>query len=134
MKKHFITLVLSVVMLMSLITVPANAYNKGWNIYSDNVGGKTTWYYVFDDGSMAQGWQYIDGEWYYFMPQDEGGITLVGGAYISRFGNWKHLWDSKYIIDGRLYYFDCEGRLIRNTYVNIDGADVYLDENGHAHY
>lgn len=80
---------------------------------------------------MAQGWQFIDGDWYYFAPQDDGGVTLVGGAYISRFGNWKHLWDSKFVIDGRIYFFSYEGKLIRDANVNLDGVDFYIDENGH---
>lgn len=132
MKKQILTIILSIFLLTSLIKVPANAYNKGWNVYSD--GLPTTWFYIFDDGSMAYGWQFIDGEWYYFEQKGDYGVTLVGGAYISRFGNWKHFWDSGFYIDNRLYYFDEGGRLIRNTTANISGADVYIDENGHTHY
>ena len=133
MKKHVICLLISLLMITPLFSVSSNAYSRGWNIYYSD-GATTTWYYVFDDGSMAKGWQYIDGYWYYFTPQDEGGITLVGSAYITRYGSWTHLWDSGYEIDGETYYFDYEGKLICNANVNLDGVNFYIDENGHSHY
>lgn len=132
MKKKIISLLLSLSLITPLLSVPADAYTKGWNVYGQDKG-RTLWYYVFDDGSFAQGWQYIDGFWYYLYPQDEGGITLVGNAYITKYGTWTHLWDSAYTIDSQTYYFDTEGRLICNADVCVNEVYYHIDENGHPH-
>lgn len=132
MKNNFIKMILFLMIIASFGSSNGYSYSKGWNIY-DNSNGKTTWFYVYDDGTMAQKWQYINRNWYYFWPQDEGGITLVGNAYITKYGTWTYLWDSAYQIDGQTYYFDTEGKLICNADVCINEIYYHIDENGHSH-
>lgn len=63
------------------------------------------WLYTLPGGSMATGWQYIDGEWYYF--QNDGVMSA---------NRW---------IDNT-YYVDSQGHMLRNT-TTPDGYKVDAD-------
>lgn len=45
----------------------------------------SSWYYLNDDGTIATGWRYINGYWYYFRPQIDGemstGFQYIDGAW-----------------------------------------------------
>lgn len=59
--KSKITRILSTALIaMSLSAVPASA-----NTWIPDQG-YTCWSYEFDDGTLATGWQLIDGKWYHF--------------------------------------------------------------------
>ena len=53
------------------------------------VGG--TDYYMKADGSMAEGWQEVDGSWYYFYPGSGAKAfnTYIDGFYVDQNGIWK---------------------------------------------
>jgi len=65
---------------------------------------KDSWYYLSNThdgywGHCVKGWQYIDGDWYFFGTNNK---MVVDWIYIS--GSW--------------YFFDSSGRLLRNQYVD----------------
>ena len=132
MKKTMISLLVCLSLIPLLSSISVKATTKGWNIYKED-SEKTLWYYVLDDNSLAQGWQYIDGYWYYFYPQNKESIALVGNAYLTQYGTWTHLWDSAHTINGQTYYFDIEGHLICNTDVCVNEVYYHIDENGYSY-
>lgn len=62
---------------------------------------------------MVIGWQYIDGDWFYFNPNSDGYKGAMKRA----------CWD---YIDGNWYYFYYDGTMAHNTY--IDG--YYVNSSG----
>ena len=76
-----------------------DAFIPGWQ------GNGTS--FRFDNGDWAQGWQFIDGHWYYF---GEDHAKLIG---------W-------HTIDDKHYFFDWDGIMAADTWV----GDYYVDASG----
>ena len=125
----------------------ASASATGWVLYENG-----RWAYKFSDGSWAYGWQQIDGKWYYFDADgwmladtyvdgyyldasgawvEDAGASSTGwiqyedGRWAYKFsdGSWAYGWQ---LIDGTWYYFDADGWMLADTYV--DG--YYLNASG----
>lgn len=49
-------------------------------------------YYMTSDGSMAEGWYQVDGNWYYFYPgQGHKAVnTYIDTFYVDVNGVWQH--------------------------------------------
>lgn len=80
--KKFQRLVASFVMFMSLLAINPVIAHAEWRNNGQN------WWYSQGD-SYLTGWQYIDGNWYYFysdgwMAKD----TTIGGYYLNSQGAW----------------------------------------------
>lgn len=56
-----------------------------------NWNGVSEWYYFFEDGTMAEGWLSLDGQWYYMHPTAD--------------GTRGHMYAGWHLIDGKWYYF-----------------------------
>lgn len=70
------------------------------------------WYFCTADGTMALGFNNVNGAWYYMDPAN--GITAMGGLHL---------------INGRYYYMNANGARVQNQWVNEfyygnDGARV----------
>lgn len=103
-------------------------YNEGGNWYYFygtgqmatefiDLGGGFSYYLkpnsVDGKAVMVTGWQYIDGDWFYFNPASDGYSGVMKRAC------WTY-------IDGNWYYFYYDGTMARNTYV--DG--YYVNSSG----
>ena len=73
-----------------------------------------SWNYEKEDGTLATGWQLIDGEWYHFT---NGGDMETGWIYSN--GSWYYLWSNgtmatnSWLINGNsCYYLDEEGKMV----------------------
>ena len=94
------------------------------------------WYYLDPekDGAMvADGWKYIDSEWYYF---NKDGTMKTGWIYYA--GSWYHLsisgstergWS---YIDGKWYYFlySKDGAMLSDCWEYINSEWYYFDASG----
>lgn len=74
-----------------------------------------TWYHAAEDGHADLGWQYLDGEWYYF--NDPAGDMKTNG--------WERF-------EGKKYYLSGSGARYRNTTQNIEGKTYTFDDTGVA--
>jgi len=134
MMRKFLTILLSVILVMALLAALAwggwqwydkNTDRSGWvvvnghysyqDFYGDPVSGWTkigeSRYYFFpDDHSMATDWQEIDGKRYYFS----GNGTMDTG-----------FWE----IDGKRYYFAPDG-VMHTGWLDYEDSRFYMDEEG----
>ena len=113
------------------------------------ISGKT---YFYENGKRATGWKNIEGNWYYFVPsagvmqhsnKTIDGIyykfnadgTLAGGVWKTTKGESKyyvagHFVTGLYEINGKNYYFNKNGVLLKSTKVE-EGNKIYtIDESG----
>ncbi|MDU4882539.1 MAG: CAP domain-containing protein [Clostridium celatum] len=87
------------------------------------------WYYMYNSGAMATGWQLINGNWYYMY---NSGAMATGWQLIN--GNWYYMYNSGamttgwQLINGNWYYMYNNGAMAKNTI--IDGWKI--DSNGVA--
>lgn len=101
--------------------------NNGVWQYNDSLGNplKNTWfydrtsgknYYLQADGSMATGWLFNNGRWYYLNPISNGtrGAMQTGWQYIN--GSW--------------YYLDGSGVMQTGWFRDWSGTAYYLNSNG----
>ncbi len=90
----------------------SNAIKRGW--FKEN-GNQ---YYATKEGNLALGWVEIDGDMYFFNTgYSDFGKRVTGYHYI----------------DGYRYYFDSDGKLLRDDYISGYRADedgIIFDENG----
>ena len=79
--------------------------------------------YLLEDGTIAKGWQTIDGEKYYFeeLYQLLGSGDKYNLGYVSMATGLKE-------IDGKIYFFD-ENGVMQHGWTDADGKR-YFDENG----
>ncbi len=80
------------------------ASGTGWN----KIG--SAWYYAMDDGSLAQGYQTINGNGYYF--QD--GRMMVNVIEYA---------------DGGQAIFGADGKMVKQGWASIDGAWYYVEDS-----
>lgn len=80
----------------SVLTLNPIGASAEWK--KDNDGWSNWWWYAEGD-SYATGWREIDGNWYYFYPNDDKyknvkgymAIGYIGDYYLNRKGVWTHL-------------------------------------------
>ena len=109
-----------------------NGVCEGKTAYTGFLKQEDGWYYIAI-GKIAKGWQYIDGEYYYFDPDT--GLSWYGKQY--------YIYQQSYRFDekgkvleglwverngGTLYYYgpSCYQR----TWAEIDGSTYYFDIDG----
>ena len=131
MKKKMVKLLSTLVLGVSLTSIPANAMETGWVKHCQISADRYAWEYINPDGTSASGWEYIDGYWYYFDQYD--GVCYTGNCYRTAdgllAGDIEH---SFYNIDGNVYWFDMDGHLITNSYTRTLRSTYYVDNNGYA--
>ena len=113
-----------------------------------------TYTYANQNGESINGWQLIDGTWYYFVYNEmvnynrviDGNLQLFNssGAWLGTydksdgwetFGNtWCYYKNSSMLkgwqlIDNNWYYFTSEGRAVRNTVYSVDGVYYLFDQS-----
>lgn len=132
MKRKILKILSGAIVFGSLFNVSASAVEPGWHKHTQVSEISCSWEYIYSDGTYASGWQYINGNWYYFDPYD--GACYVGECYKTEDGKWAgDPTKSYHDINGERYYFDNNGALMTNTYVySARGYTYYLDNNGHA--
>ena len=105
-------------------TNPAGA--SGWRLTNNG------YMYVYGNGTYkSNGWDYIDGYWYYF---DAYGIMQTGWLYLNN--NWYYCLPSGQMaasswnnINEKWYYFN-ESGIMQTGYITIDGKTYYTDGSG----
>lgn len=107
MKKKLFKTLSAVIIGLNLISIKASAgtwEQHQWCPPDTEYLG--SWGYINDDGSYAQpGWNYIDGEWYYFG------------------GELNETLDGLQTIDGKDYYLDYSSKaMTHDKYVKIGGG------------
>lgn len=133
-KKLFTKVLCSVAVISNLVSVGVNAYSlaPGWykHCQTDNYGGYS-WEYVKEDGTNAVGWNYINGNWYYFDQYDCS--TYTGRCWYDSNGILcGDIPNSLIEINGDAYYFDNNGRMLHDCNVYSKRGIIYhLDNNGH---
>lgn len=107
--------------------------NQWYNDY------EAVWYYFGADGTAVSNWQLIDGDWYYFYPENHdmayGRVQIDGKNYFlntpgaNADGRMQHsgwIYDSIY---GKWLYATSSGELLTGWH-NIDGTWYYFNEYG----
>lgn len=97
-----------------------NHTEKGWqfkkpdgSLYVNTwIFTKGKWYWIEQDGFMAQGWKEVNGKKYYLMPTE--GEMLTG---------W-------FLVDENWYYTNADGAM-QVGWINVGGKWYYLAEDGH---
>ena len=97
----------------------------------------TEWYYYDPvSGARVEGWQNIDGKWYYFFPHALKGFREIGGKkyyFDPANGDMKTGWVSKIGWSGtEWYYYDPESGEQLSGWQTIDGKTYYFDHFGNA--
>lgn len=97
---------------------------------------RTGWYYFNETGFAVKGWNYIDGNWYYFASQNlqlqvvEGHSMITG--WLALGGVWYYFEDSGAMvtgwqeIGGKWYYFYDSGAMAASTWI----GNYYVDSSG----
>ena len=99
------------------------------NEFKDSYGEEYKLYAAREDGQLVQSWLEVNGVWFYFLED-----------YSARYQYWQAHWNDWYLFEhytyvtnrwqptseGRWYYLDSEGRMVRNQW--IDGC--WIDEYG----
>jgi len=121
-------------------------FKPSW-IHSDTVD---RWWYRHADGTFTtNGWEHIDGHWYYF---DKDGYMVTGwlqldedDPYSTKGYVWYYLnekadgsrgqmYEDRWLKDpdGSWYYFDASGRMVRNSLVSYGGGFCAIGADGRA--
>lgn len=92
-----------------------------------SVAGNT--YYFDSNGNMVRGWKQIDQDWYYFR---NNGVMArneeIDGYFLNSQGICQtYTWIRK---DGKWQLTGKDGKLVRNSWITLDGCTYYLDGNG----
>lgn len=113
------------------------------------LSGKT---YYYENGSRVSGWKNVDGDWYYFLPDTQAMLCnakTIGSVYYRFGGDGKLLGgtfkDSKsgtryYVagqyttgvttIDGKDYFFNANGYLVKNATIEYNNQIITTDASG----
>lgn len=101
---------------------------KGWEKIQDE------WYYADEDGRAVSGLQIIDGTYYLF----EDGCMLIGNQYVEEWdgyylfgasGAYKNVFNG-WVSVGELWYYFKDGKALMDTICNIGGTTYAFDVNG----
>ena len=135
MKKRLLKVLSAALVSCGLFTIPVNAGT--WK--PDQ--GNNCWSYVKDDGTLATGWNYIDGNWYYFNEQIDN-ENFKNYCYLNHNCSWDNELGS-YIgvkgecINNNTYYFDSNGHMLHDCYI-IDESyhcvKYWLNKDGISDY
>ena len=109
-------------------------------------------YYLYSDGTYAEGLTVIDGQTYYFKDNNhllkDSFITIDGGTYyfgsdgtmttgfLTKWGETYHFDENGAMsvgiteIDGSLYYFKADGKMLKSDFVTVDGYKYYATADG----
>jgi glucan-binding YG repeat protein len=109
--------------------------------FQPNDGGTR---YAFPEGKIASGWWlYLDdeghqlpdlqnGNWYYF---DNNGIRMENST--PRIGKYRYAFDEDgkmlsraFLEDGKKYYYEYDGQMAKDKWLNIDGDWYYFETDG----
>lgn len=108
------------------LSITVAGQKEGWYIKSGNK-------YYYRNNEPVTGWQLVDGEMYYFDPE-QGGVITVGTKEIDgeiyefdAYGVVVSGWRSS---DGKWYYFDPITRKLLTGNQTIDGWEVVLASDG----
>ena len=106
----------------------------GWK-YSNDLG---RWFYVEQNGMLADGWKNIGGADYYFYPEMAANQVVDKKYYINQDGIWSTTpgWKTykQYIemnsdaFEYGWYYVGNDGYAVQNGWKNIDGAYYYFND------
>ena len=132
-----------------------SAANKGMARGLTVIEGKTYYFYE-SNGAMHTGYRFLNGKDYYFDPEsgaavnkiyrqsngylyairadgglDQGWTTIEGKTFFFYVTN-NRMAQGLTSVDDKLYYFDPDGGMLRNTTVTVGGVPYRLDENGYA--
>ena len=102
-------------------------YNDGHSILSGRLG--IGWLYHKPDGKAVDGWNLIDGNWYYFSNYImQTGWLQDGGKwyYMNGYGEMQTGWKQ---IGGQWYYFTADGVMVTGTQV-IGGKTYTFNADG----
>lgn len=127
MKKRLIKIFSGLLLGISLFSVPAYANmrdNVGWNVMSRYGNIPIQWDYMYSDGTMAKGWKYINGEWYYFNRTSN--FSLLPNVKWNSETNCYDMDTSftsqiPYSINGKTYCFNSNGAMIHDCWVYLGG-------------
>ena len=111
-------------------------YDFGWSSNGQHI---YVWYYFNRDGSGADGWQQINGKWYYFENGYMFSDTVVEGKYyvgpngayvktIPQANRTNGAWKQNSI---GYWYRYADGTYPKNERAKINGAWYYFDGNGY---
>lgn len=115
---------LSLVMTLSLVP-PAFAAGGSWR------GGDGAWWYAYDGGGYARGWDYINGSWYHF---NRSGWMQTG--WLRTGGTWYYLWGSGAMaegwanVGGTWYYLYPGSGAMATGWVNDRGTWYFMNNSG----
>ena len=139
--KRYITVFLALMMLFSVLQVPAQAawQQVGGKWYYKNEAGENVtgwlqaggkWYYLKPTGEMATGWQQVGGKWYYLKASGEmaTGWQQVGGKwyYLKASGEMATGWQQ---VGGKWYYLKASGEMATG-WQQVGGKWYYLKATG----
>lgn len=108
------------------IDAGGNTYVNTW-IYKD---GK--WYWLEEDGVMAEGWKLVNNHWYYLTPVSGDMMTGwffdgISWYYLDESGVRKTGWVQ---VSGKWYFMDNDGKMVSGTTTpdgyNVDAAGVWV--------
>lgn len=97
------------------------------------------WYFFKADGSMAMGWEKIDGSWYYFADETmqgfykgqmvSGTVNLEGSQYY--FDEYTGKMQTGFVEDeGDVYYYSPVGMLKKNAWIRSGNNKYYVGADG----
>lgn len=112
--------------------LPSGALANGW-FYKPEFGNEPGFWLYFNQGIECVGWQYIDGEWYYFEAFNSLGIQMCANGWYEIDGTEYYFLPSGAMADGwvyedgKWYYFNASG-IIQTGWQYIDGNWYRFDE------
>lgn len=103
------------------------------------------WAYANADGTLAQGWKKIDGNWYYFEEEngrmkDMGAAFIDGTRYVFEYTSgrmltsgwihdtWIDYWGSEEVVSDEWLYLNADGT-VKTGWLKDGGKWYYLEEN-----
>ena len=116
-------------------------FDDGFDI---NGTWESSWKYATSDGSLAVGWNEINGSWYYFGKDNVMKTSqVVDGYYLDEsgtistktgwFNNWFWVDKGNGIWQDEWIYLDSDGK-VRLGWTEIDGEWYYFGDNGVMYY